>query len=95
MGRGPPNAFGLCDLHGHLGELCLDRYDAEAYSRLPLVDPVELSPGNTVVVRGGAVGSPAMALRSAFRSGMDRSTCGVSVGFRVAIVGDLSGLKSK
>jgi len=53
VGSYQPNAWGLYDVHGNVGEMCLDSH--AAFTDAPAVDPF-VTGGNTVVVRGGCWG---------------------------------------
>jgi sulfatase modifying factor 1 len=83
VGRTPPNAWGLHDLHGNVEEWCHDwygPYDAGAYT-----DPVGRAAGIFRVSRGGSHSTELRFLRSANRLGgvpEDRSWL---IGFRVAL----------
>ncbi|MFH0800335.1 MAG: SUMF1/EgtB/PvdO family nonheme iron enzyme [Pseudomonadota bacterium] len=48
------NGYGLCDMSGNVWEWVQDTYSTDAYNTLPAKDPVNLSKGNTKVVRGGS-----------------------------------------
>jgi len=65
----PANPFGLFDMHGNVNELCLDM--GLVYTNEALTDPIGPE-GETVVVRGGAVSSSPLRLRSSNRYVNDR-----------------------
>lgn len=79
VGRKAANPWGLCDILGNAAEWCLDRYAADAYSRLPsdrpAVGPVMLPDASPYphVARGGSWADPAARCRSAARRASDPS----------------------
>ena len=83
VGSYPPNAWGLYDMHGNVGEYCLDWYGAYPGN---VQDPPGAASGTTRVVRGGSYGDDAGACRSAARFGFYTPDYhGIAnVGFRVA-----------
>ncbi|HEU4389564.1 MAG TPA: SUMF1/EgtB/PvdO family nonheme iron enzyme [Blastocatellia bacterium] len=73
VGLKKPNAWGLCDMHGNVGEWCVDQYDRGFYGNskpgAALIGPV-LLPGEKRyphVVRGGSWDDDAKQLRCAAR----------------------------
>lgn len=83
-----PNAFELFDMHGNVGELCADWYDADAYkqrSSLSSVtkDPMVKSGPGSRVERGGIWGGYAFLGRSASRGYTAPSVRDAQRGFRV------------
>ncbi len=83
-----PNAFGLYDMHGNVGELCRDTYDANYYLRAPREDPVCDTNADQRVVRGGSVLNTPRHTRSAYRSYIYRKNHYDFVGLRLALVPD-------
>jgi formylglycine-generating enzyme required for sulfatase activity len=73
VGGKKPNAWGLHDMHGNVGEWCLDLYKKDFYATLsrdkptllPVNLPTDVRYGH--VVRGGSFADKAPALRSAAR----------------------------
>ena len=91
VGRYPPNAWGLCDMHGNIFEWCRDWYHA----RLPGgMDPdlsSELGVPNADGTysrcrRGGAWNDAGIYCRSAFRLRYEPDRRSDHIGFRVAVV---------
>jgi len=85
VGSFPPNAFGLYDMHGNVGEWCRDRYDSDYYSKSPGENPYGPGPSSlsSRVVRGGGWRDGARLCRAASR-GDDWSLFGSrSYGFRL------------
>ncbi|HKI36168.1 MAG TPA: formylglycine-generating enzyme family protein [Gemmataceae bacterium] len=73
VGTRKPNAWGLYDMHGNVGEWCIDVYKKDFYATLsldkPTLGPVNLPTGVRYghVVRGGSWADKAAGLRSAVR----------------------------
>lgn len=86
VGGKTPNAFGLYDLHGNVGEICRDRYAAGFYLESPTNDPCNTAAGDTLVVRGGSVFNTAAHCRSAYRSYLYRKNQYEFLGLRLALV---------
>lgn len=83
VGTRKPNAFGLFDVHGNVWEWCRDAYGPRTGSEA--TDPVREAAGaDQRVVRGGAFGTAANTLRSAFRYRLHPGEKQGSVGFRPA-----------
>lgn len=81
VGQTPPNAFGLCDMHGNVEEWCLDWYGP--YSSKEQIDPTGPSEGEFRVTRGGSHHTPDEYLRSANRLAMIPEDKHSLTGFRV------------
>ncbi len=77
-----PNAFGLHDMHGNVGEWCQDW--SGAYPGGNVTDPVGPSSGTGRVLRGGGWSNDARNCRSASRSNDSPSAQFSSIGFRLA-----------
>ncbi len=67
VGMKKPNAWGLYDLHGNVGEWCGDRYDPRYYATSPEKSPHGPTKGQACVLRGGAWNSVAEECRAAYR----------------------------
>ncbi|MDM8550268.1 SUMF1/EgtB/PvdO family nonheme iron enzyme, partial [Desulfobacterales bacterium HSG2] len=65
VGTFPPNAFGLCDMHGNIWEWCRDWFDD--YPSGHVIDPEGPSSGSNRVKRGGSWSGSAGSCRSAGR----------------------------
>ncbi len=83
-GCGP---YGHLDLAGNVWEWCADRDDPAFYSGGPDHDPWAGPPGegHRAVVRGGAWGFDAAALRTTSRTSFTRSDRSDAIGFRCAL----------
>jgi len=86
VGQKKPNAFGIYDMHGNLGEWCQDWYSAGYYANSTTDDPSGPTTGTTCVNRGGGWDRPERYCRSAFRSYYVPEFRLDFVGFRVAQV---------
>lgn len=82
VGKFPPNAWGLYDMHSNVCEWCADWFGD--YSRVEVVDPQGPDGGDYRVQRGGSFFDPASHLRSAkrYRHVITYRSC--VVGFRPA-----------
>jgi formylglycine-generating enzyme required for sulfatase activity len=77
VGSKKPNAWGLHDMLGNVGEWCIDHYSPTDYQKYrgPILDPLR-KPTRfkySHVVRGGSWADPADRCRSATRRGSDKS----------------------
>lgn len=79
-----PNAWGLYDMHGNVGEWCQDWYKKTVLSD-PVTDPTGPSSGSQRVVRGGAWQTTAKNCRSASRTGCTPVIPYSFQGFRLAL----------
>ena len=92
VGQKLPNNYGLYDMLGNAGELCLDRVEPNTgFGTEPATDPVSLYSGNKRPMRGGASDIWASyqfgigAYRCAARAAVDYSSSARQIGFRVAM----------
>ena len=93
VGSYKPNAWGLCDMHGNVGEFCSDSYKKDAYGvcrkDCVLQDPsVSRREHSEFVVRGGSWRDNATFCCSYSRSSQYEAVCNSWTGFRVALVPD-------
>ena len=87
VGSYNPNAWGLYDMHGNVGEWCLDwfRQDVQNIAN-PSVDPVGADTGSTRVIRNGCYNYGAKNQRSAARDyPRAPSYCDADYGFRLSM----------
>jgi formylglycine-generating enzyme len=83
VGKTPPNAWGLMDMHGNVEEWCLDCYGPYEAGRC--VDPVGRVAGDFRVTRGGSHSTTLAYLRCANRMGTLPQDRHWLIGFRVAL----------
>lgn len=83
VGTKKPNAWGLYDMAGNVGELCSDRRSTGYYSESPVDDPHGPSDFPNRVVRGSSFFSSPKGCRSTYRSELPPDERWFSIGFRV------------
>ena len=84
VGQKKPNAWGIYDMHGNVGEWCRDW--CMDYTDKELVDPFGITPDSSRVNRGGGWFDIPARCRSAFRCGDEPDIGYKYLGFRVALV---------
>ena len=82
-GKKGPNAWGLFDMHGNVGEWCQDWYASDYYRKSPLNDPQGPTTGTARVLRGGCYGDSPENCRSASRGYESPGLSLDYIGFRV------------
>ncbi len=81
----PPNAWGLCDMHGNVWEWCAG--EMKEYPETAVIDPAPKHSTTSAALRGGSWKMFAPFSRSASRfSGVPALTKADDIGFRAAIV---------
>jgi formylglycine-generating enzyme required for sulfatase activity len=86
VGSYRPNAWGLYDMLGNVGEFCVDGYDADYYAASPEKDPAgptKKTKGH--VVRGGTFLNDARLVRASSRIECPDKYRNYVIGFRVAL----------
>lgn len=83
VGSLKPNPFGLHDMLGNAIEYCLDWHDPDYYRHSPAENPVNLTPAEHRVTRGGSWLHPSFRIRAALRGSVEMSHRSARVGFRV------------
>ena len=86
VGSFPPNAFGLCDMHGNVREWCQDSY--ASYHETPPDDSTYNASDDkrAKVLRGGSWYNRPSHVRSANRCRLQPDDRGVNIGFRIVAV---------
>ncbi len=88
VGQLKPNAWGLYDMHGNVGEWCSDYYDRNYYEYSPNRDPGGPDSGKTRVLRGGGWDFRAWDCRSAYRGNYRPTANNNSFGLRIVRTAD-------
>jgi formylglycine-generating enzyme len=90
VGKYPPNAWGLYDMHGNVWEWCNDWFDEKYYDQCRetgiVENPKGPETGSNRVLRGGSWRIYARHCRSAFRHGYNPDYRDYFVGFRAVFV---------
>ncbi len=84
VGQKKPNAWGICDMHGNVYELCRDYYGA--YSDEKVKDSINSTKSSNIVIRGGYFHKNPGSCRSAYKNGNPLDDRFSGLGFRVALV---------
>lgn len=84
VGKFPPNAFGLYDMHGNAAQWCADWHSWEYYAASPKDDPTGPATGHGRVVRGSSFNDGPGNVRSDERYFGEPDDGLGDVGFRVA-----------
>jgi formylglycine-generating enzyme required for sulfatase activity len=87
VGKFPPNAFGLFDMHGNVWEWCADHWH-ENYQGAPTRGNAWIMGGDSDLrlLRGGSWNDAPWGCRSAYRGRLSPDLCDDVVGFRVVWV---------
>ena len=86
VGGKKPNAWGLYDMYGNVGERCADWFDGKYYARSPTDDPTGPTMGLSHVLRGGGYKDLAGCCLSAHRHIVRPGLRDDSIGVRVSRV---------
>jgi formylglycine-generating enzyme required for sulfatase activity len=85
VGQKAPNAFGLYDMHGNVGQWCVDRYADDSYSKSMVEDPQGPQTGKLRATRGGTWGTPAWMCKSGVTFGAEVDDRSVGLGIRIVL----------
>ncbi len=85
VGRYPPNAWGLYDLHGNIDEWCSDWFGSNYYQESERDDPTGPLDGQSKCYRGGAWSGQGEDCRAAVRIGRGTDDADSRIGFRVVL----------
>ena len=85
IGTKKPNAWGIHDLHGNMGEWCFDWY-GKAYPVDGSIDPITKKASAFKVFRGGTYTDIAERCRAAYRNRITPDTRNPWIGFRVVLM---------
>lgn len=83
VGSFVPNAWGLYDMHGNVGEWVWDYYGV--YKEDTQADPVGAAGGTHRVYRGGGWNDFAKNMRSAYRAAMQQDMGSFNIGLRLVL----------
>lgn len=92
VGSYEPNAFGLFDMHGNVGEWCWDWFDEHSYSQFAdstAINPSGPSTGQFRILRGGSWHDLSDVARSTSRAAFKPRFSSYTAGFRVARTADV------
>jgi formylglycine-generating enzyme required for sulfatase activity len=84
VGERDPNAWGLYDMHGNVGEWCYDLYDENYCGHVEVIDPVGPQSRSRRVLRGGVYCRDHTFCRSSARDFLYPLVVNSYHGFRVA-----------
>ena len=83
VGQYEPNAFGLYDMHGNIGEWINDWYGSRYYGNTPVDNPPGPASGKDRMTAGGSWNTDAFRCRSGYRNAMAQAGIAKYFGFRV------------
>jgi formylglycine-generating enzyme required for sulfatase activity len=85
VGEKAPNAFGLYDMHGGIGQWCLDRYADANYPTTFIEDPQGPPTGALRAMRGGGWATPAWMCKSGVTFGAEIDDQSRGIGIRLVV----------